>query len=103
VRFVPVRFKPDASSFKNEECSGVNIVITDRSRFQSVSTGIEIAVALHSLFPSDWKVDSYLRLLVNSDTLDRLKRGGTAEELIRSWAPGLESFRRQRARALLYQ
>jgi uncharacterized protein YbbC (DUF1343 family) len=103
VRFVPTRFKPNASVFKNEDCNGVNILITDRSRFQSVFTGIEIAVALHSLFPLDWKVDSYLRLLVNSDTLDRLKRGEPADELVRSWTPGLENFRRQRARVLLYQ
>jgi uncharacterized protein YbbC (DUF1343 family)/CubicO group peptidase (beta-lactamase class C family) len=103
VRFVAVRFKPTASVFKNEDCSGINIIITDRARFQSVLTGIEIAVALHSLFPSDWKVDSYLRLLVNSDTLDHLKRGETAEQLIRAWTPGLETFRRQRAHALLYQ
>jgi len=103
VRFVSVRFKPTASVFKNEDCSGINIVITDRARFQPVLTGIEIAVALHSMFPSDWKVDSYLRLLVNSDTLDRLKRGETAEELIRAWTPGLETFRRQRTRALLYE
>jgi uncharacterized protein YbbC (DUF1343 family) len=102
VRFVPIRFKPNASVFKNEECGGVNIVITDRARFQSVLTGIEIAVALHSLFAAEWKVDSYLRLLVNSDALERLKRGESAEELIRSWSPGLENFRRQRARALLY-
>jgi uncharacterized protein YbbC (DUF1343 family)/CubicO group peptidase (beta-lactamase class C family) len=102
VRFIPIRFKPATSVFKNEDCSGINIVITDRSRFQSVLTGVEIAVALHSLFPSDWKVDSYLRLLVNSDTLDRLKRGETPDELIRSWTPGLETFRRQRARVLLY-
>jgi uncharacterized protein YbbC (DUF1343 family) len=103
VRFIPIRFKPTASVFKNEDCSGVNILITDRSRFQSVLTGIEIAVALHSLFPSDWKVDTYLRLLVNSDTFDRLKQGETAEELIRSWTPGLDNFRRQRSRALIYQ
>jgi uncharacterized protein YbbC (DUF1343 family)/CubicO group peptidase (beta-lactamase class C family) len=102
VRFIPLRFKPNASVFKNEECSGVNIVITDRARFQSVLTGIEIAVALHSLFPADWKVDSYARLLVNSDALERLKRGASAEELVRSWASSLETFRRNRTRYLLY-
>jgi len=95
--FIPVRFKPTTSVFKNEECSGVNIVITDRARFQSVVTGIEIAIALHSLFAADWKVDSYARLLVNSDALERLKRGESAEELTRAWSPGLENFRRQRA------
>jgi uncharacterized protein YbbC (DUF1343 family)/CubicO group peptidase (beta-lactamase class C family) len=103
VRFLPVRFKPNTSVFKNEDCSGVNVVITDRARFQSVLTGIEVAVALHSLYPSDWKVDSYLRLLVSADALARLKRGESAGELIRSWTPALENFQRQRSRALLYQ
>jgi uncharacterized protein YbbC (DUF1343 family)/CubicO group peptidase (beta-lactamase class C family) len=103
VRFVPVRFTPKSSVFKNEECGGINIVITDRARFQSVLTGIEVAVALHSLFPADWKIDSYSRLLVNSDTLDRLKRGDSAEDIGRSWTDSLENFRRARARVLLYQ
>jgi uncharacterized protein YbbC (DUF1343 family)/CubicO group peptidase (beta-lactamase class C family) len=103
VRFVPVRFKPTTSVFKNEDCAGINIFITDRARFQAVFTGLEIAVALHSLFPADWKVDSYLRLLVNADALDRLKRGESAEELTRSWRTALENFQKQRAKVLLYQ
>jgi uncharacterized protein YbbC (DUF1343 family) len=102
VRFIPIRFKPSTSVFKNEDCGGVNVVVTDRSRFQSVFTGLEIAVALHSLYPADWKVDSYLRLLVNSDALGRLKRGESAEELTRSWTTSLDNFRRQRSRVLLY-
>src|SRR5207253_10187759 len=103
VRFIPIRFKPNASVFKNEECSGLNVMITDRSRFQSVATGIEIAVALHSLYPADWKVDSYLRLLVNADALERLKRGASAEELTRSWTGSLDAFRRRRGKYLLYE
>jgi uncharacterized protein YbbC (DUF1343 family) len=103
VRFVPVRFKPTASVFKNEDCQGVNIVIVDRARFQPLLTGLEIAVALHSLFATEWKVDSYLRLLVNSDALERLKRGETAEEIMRSWNQPLANFRTARERVLLYQ
>jgi uncharacterized protein YbbC (DUF1343 family)/CubicO group peptidase (beta-lactamase class C family) len=103
VRFIPVRFKPNTSVFKNEECGGVNVVITDRDRFKSVATGIEVAVALHSLFAADWKVDSYLRLLVNADALERLKRGATPEELMQSWNGKLSEFERARARVLLYQ
>ncbi|HVS20587.1 MAG TPA: exo-beta-N-acetylmuramidase NamZ domain-containing protein [Pyrinomonadaceae bacterium] len=103
VRFVPVRFTPKSSVFKNGDCGGVNIVITDRSKFQSVFTGVEIAVALHRLFPADWKIDGYSHLLVNSDALERLKRGDSAEELARSWATTLENFRRARAKYLLYE
>ena len=102
VRFVPVRFTPKASVFKDEQCGGINIIITDRSRFRPVMNGLEIAVALRKLYPTEWKVDSYLRLLVNSDTLERLKRGETAEEIARSWNPKLEEFRAARAKVLLY-
>ena len=103
VRFIPVRFSPRSSVFKNEECGGINLVITNRAQFRSVLTGLEIAVALHSLFPADWKVESYSRLLVNADTLERLKRGDSAEDITRFWTDSLEKFRLARERALLYQ
>ena len=102
VRFVPITFTPRTSTFKNEECHGVNIIVTDRARLQSVATGIEIAVALHRLYPAEWKIESYLRLLANADALERLKRGDSAEAIVRSWASSLDQFRRARARALLY-
>ncbi len=102
VRFVPLRFKPTASVFKGEECEGVNIIITDRATFRPVSTGIEMAVALRRLYPDQWKVDAYLRLLVNADTLERVKRGDAAEAIVRSWTQQLEKFRIARSRALLY-
>ena len=102
VRFVPLRFTPKTSVFKNEECRGVNIIVTDRTRLQSVTMGLEIAVALHQIYPADWKIDSYVRLLANADTLERLRRGESAEAIVRSWAAPLEQFRRARARALLY-
>ena len=103
VRFVPLRFTPNASVFKDEVCDGVNFVITDREQFRPVRMGIEIAVALRRLYPNDWKVDSYLRLLVNADTLERVKRGDAPEEIERAWAAKLEEFKAARAKVLLYQ
>jgi uncharacterized protein YbbC (DUF1343 family) len=103
VRFMPIRFTPKSSVFKNEDCSGVNIVITDRARFQSVLTGLEIAVALHQLFPADWKIDSYSRLLVNADALERLKRGDSAVDILAAASQSLTRFKAARARALLYR
>jgi len=102
VRFVPLRFTPKSSVFKDEECSGINLIVTDRATFRPVLTGIEIATALRQLYPSEWKVDSYLRLLVNSDTLDRIKRGNSARDIVGSWNAQLEQFRRARADVLLY-
>ena len=63
VRFVALRFTPKSSVFKDVECGGVNIIVTARDRFRPITTGIEIAVALRTLYQGDWKIDSYLGLL----------------------------------------
>jgi uncharacterized protein YbbC (DUF1343 family)/CubicO group peptidase (beta-lactamase class C family) len=102
VRFVPLRFTPNASVFKDQQCGGVNIIITDRALFRPLVTGIEMALALRKLYPNDWQVDKYLRLLVNADTLERVKRGESAKEIVDSWNAGLQEFRRARAEILLY-
>ena len=103
IRFVPIRFKPAASVFKGEDCEGINIIITDRANFRPLLTGVEIATALRRLYPEQWKVDSYLRLLVNADTLDRVKRGEAATDIMQSWNERLDEFRRVRAKFLLYE
>lgn len=103
ARFVPVRFTPDASVFKGEQCSGVNIVITDRQVFKPVRTGLEIAVTLHHLFPRDWKPDSYIKLIVNQEIFDKLKAGEGAEELEKASQQKLDDFKRRRASFLLYK
>ena len=102
VRFVPLRFTPNASVFKDQECGGVNIIVTDRAAFRPLLTGIEMALALRKLYPNDWQVDKYLRLLVNADTLERVKRGESARDIVASWNAGLQEFRRARAAILLY-
>jgi len=102
VRFVPLRFTPNASVFKDQQCGGVNIIVTDRALFRPLPTGIEMALALRKLYPNDWQVDKYLRLLVNADTLERVKRGESAKEIVDSWNAGLQEFRRARAEILLY-
>jgi len=103
ARFVPLRFTPKASVFQGRECGGVNIIVTDRARFRPVLTGLEIAVALRRLYPLDWKIDDYLRLLANTEALERLKAGATAEEILRSSNSALEEFQRMRSQALLYK
>ncbi|HEX8292977.1 MAG TPA: exo-beta-N-acetylmuramidase NamZ domain-containing protein, partial [Pyrinomonadaceae bacterium] len=103
VRFVPVRFTPRASVHREQECGGVNLIVTDRARFRPVRTGLELAVALRRLFPADWKVEDYRRLLVNDDALERVRRAEEPESIERAWQPALAEFRRARARALLYK
>jgi uncharacterized protein YbbC (DUF1343 family)/CubicO group peptidase (beta-lactamase class C family) len=103
VRFVPIRFKPNASVFKNEDLGGINIIVTDRNSFESVKTGLEIAAALRKLYPNDWQVDKYARLFVNGEILERLKRGESPEAIEKAWQNGLNEFRARRASFLLYK
>ena len=103
VRFVPIRFKPNASVFKDEQLGGVNIIVTDRDAFESVRTGIEIATALRKLYPNDWQVDRYARLLVNAVFLDMVKRGDSPDAIERAWQKDQDDFKKRRAPYLLYK
>jgi uncharacterized protein YbbC (DUF1343 family) len=103
VRFVARRFTPNASVFKGEECGGVNIVVVNRQVFRPVRTGIEIAVALRKLFPNDWKIERYNRLLVNGAILEKVNRADSPEEIEQAWAAQLEDFKKRRAQFLLYK
>jgi uncharacterized protein YbbC (DUF1343 family) len=102
VRFVPVRFTPKASVHKDAECSGVNIIITDRSRFDSVLTGMELAVQVKKLFSKDFAFDRFTRLLVNQKIYDAYRQGSDARALKQMWESDLEGFRAIRRKYLLY-
>lgn len=102
ARFVPLRFTPKSSVYKDEECGGVNIIVTDRVRLAAVAVGIEIAVALRDLYASSWKTDNFSRLLANADAFAALKRGESPAAIVRSWTNSLDEFRKARAKVLLY-
>ena len=102
VRFVPVRFTPRASIHKDTECGGINIVITDRVQFEPVTTGLEIASQLLKLFPKDFAVDQFNRLLANRKVYDAFQQGVEARALRQIWQSDLASFRSVRSKYLLY-
>jgi len=80
----------------------VNIIVTDRGSFRPVSSGVEIAYQLNLLHSGTWKVDDYLRLLVNRAVLAALKEGKTPSEIAAAWQDGLAQFARIRQKYLLY-
>jgi len=103
VRFVPIRFKPNASVFKDEDLGGVNIVVTNRNILNSVRTGVEIASALRKLYPNDWQVDKYARLLVNQRVLNDVKGSDSPESIEKAWNDDLSGFKTRRSAFLLYK
>ncbi len=103
VRFVPIKFTPNASVFKNEKLSGINVIITNRESFESVKTGIEIACALRKLYPQDWKIENYNRLLANAEIYAKIRAGESAELIEKTLQTDAEKFKFRRASFLLYK
>ncbi|HEY8503610.1 MAG TPA: exo-beta-N-acetylmuramidase NamZ domain-containing protein, partial [Gemmataceae bacterium] len=102
VRFLPLRRTPASSVFKGETCGGVQISIDDWGQFEPLRTGLMIACELRRLYPEQWKVDRYDRLLADADTLKGLKAGRTWARLEQGWQKELNEFKQRRKEFLLY-
>jgi uncharacterized protein YbbC (DUF1343 family) len=100
--FVPVEFTPASSKFAQQRCEGVNIVITDRSTFEPLRTGFEIASQLRHHYPDQWETPGYRRLLGNENTWQAVVDGKSAEEIEQTARDGVAAFLRRRSGFLLY-
>src|SRR5262249_53947535 len=103
VSFVPVEFTPTSSKFANQKCGGINIVITDRARFEPLRTGLEIAAQLRRLYSEKWEAKAYDRLLGNERTLQALLAGKSSAEIEEVAREGVNDFVRRRLKYLLYE
>ncbi len=103
VRFTPVRFTPVASKFKDTPCSGIRISLVDRQRLDAVAVGLAIAITMHRLYPNEFDVTKFDRLLGHPPTIEAIRAGKTLEEIRRSWEPELKEFLARRERYLLYR
>ncbi|HXI93059.1 MAG TPA: DUF1343 domain-containing protein, partial [Blastocatellia bacterium] len=73
-----------------------------RGAFRPVATGVEIAYQLNRIHSGTWKVDDYLRLLVNRAVLAALKEGKSPAEIMATWQAALSEFVSIRRKYLLY-
>lgn len=103
VTFNAIEFMPDASKFVGETCGGISITISDRARFEPLTTGFSIARQLRLDYPEIWQIEPYLRLLGNAATLDALQVGQTVAEIKNAYQTGLDKFITRRAAFLLYE
>jgi uncharacterized protein YbbC (DUF1343 family)/CubicO group peptidase (beta-lactamase class C family) len=103
VRFVPVRFTPTASTFKDQPCGGVSVLITDWNRLNAVDVGITLALTLQRFHDEQFASDKMKNLLESPATLEAITAGRSLSEIKSAWATGLEEFRARRAKFLLYE
>lgn len=103
VTFDAIKFTPDASKFSGEQCAGLRITISDRQRFEPLTTGLAIARQLRLDYTATWESEPYLRLLSNAAALQALQSGQTVAEIKDSYQAGLDHFITRRAAFLLYE
>jgi uncharacterized protein YbbC (DUF1343 family) len=103
VRFYPTAFTPNASRFKGERCSGVFMIVTDRSALQAVRLGVEVASAIYKQHPTAFEIDKILRLLGSATVLGRIKSGEDPARIAASFAADEGRWRLLRAKYLIYQ
>ncbi|HVW03678.1 MAG TPA: exo-beta-N-acetylmuramidase NamZ domain-containing protein [Vicinamibacterales bacterium] len=102
VRFYPETFTPTASTFANERCHGVFMLVTDRDTLRPVRVGVEIASAIESLYPGKLDVDKAATLFGSADGLSQLKASADPDTLAASWTDADARWRALTRPYLLY-
>jgi uncharacterized protein YbbC (DUF1343 family) len=103
VRFVPTTFTPASSNYSGQTCEGVNILLTDRNAFDGPELGIELASALHKLYPDQFHAEKMMDLLLNQVTSDALMKGDDPRRIAEEWREPLAKFQELRQKYLIYK
>ena len=111
--FRAAAFRPEFQKHAGRLCEGVQVHVTDRSAFRPFATFLALLreARRQDTLAFDWRRDAYefVRdrlaidlLLGRSGLRQMLEAGADIAEMEASWAEGLQAFRADRARVLLY-
>ncbi len=109
VRFREAYFAPTFSKWQDKNCAGVQVMVTDRRRYDPIRTALAMIIAAKQLYPNDfaWRESAapyWIDKLTGSDLVRKGVDGGaTTDQIVASWQGELARFRAQRGRYLLYR
>jgi uncharacterized protein YbbC (DUF1343 family) len=103
VAFVPVEFTPSSSKFEKQLCKGIQIDVLDRSKFQTVRTGLTIALGLRMLHADTWETKNLNRLLGCKAMEQAVLEGNSWIDLQAIYLSGIADFMKRREPHLLYR
>ena len=100
ARYIPgVRVYP---THLNATTEGVRFVISDRDQFDSIRLGLEVAYALHKLYPGKIDFELSKQLIGNRKVIDALKAGDDPRVIEQGLMNDIAAFMNRRRPFLLY-
>lgn len=103
IRFVPVNFTPQPPyPYAKQLCHGIELVVTGRNVLDTPELGLEIATALHKLYPEQYQLGKIDTLLSNREVLHDLETGRDPQRTDEDWQQALQTFQEKRKPYLLY-
>jgi len=103
LRFVSQSFIPVSGLYQGRRCGGVGIRIIDRAAVRSMRMGLEIAALLQRMYPQDFDSSKTITLVGNAETVQKLKDGVSASEIVAAWQSALTPFDQLRRKYFLYK
>lgn len=102
VKYVPLYFTPNASTNQDLKCGGVQLILANPEKLNSVLLGMTLISVLHKLYPDKFDIAKVIRLLGNERALERLKTGRPPLEALKAGDSELRGFMARRQKALIY-
>ena len=103
VRFANQPFIPVSGLHAGQRCGGVGIRVTDREKVRSMRIGLEIALLLQKKYPEHFDTGKTITLLGNDATVQNLKAGMPAQQIIANWIKDLNDYEVMRRRYIIYK
>jgi len=103
--FVPVRFTPSVSKYQGETCFGVDVRITDRKAYRSVTVAVALIQTVKRLYPGEFefRAATFDRLACTRELRESIEGDTPFEEIVSSWDHDLEIYLQRRRKFLLYE
>jgi uncharacterized protein YbbC (DUF1343 family) len=103
VRFTNQPYIPVSGLYAGQHCGGVGVRMTDREAVRSMRVALEIAALVSKKYPEQFDVTKTIVLLGNTATVEQLKAGAAAEQIVAGWSADLAGFEQVRRKYFLYK
>jgi uncharacterized protein YbbC (DUF1343 family) len=106
VEFIPVEIEGKAVNpkFEGEKCYGINIEVTDKTKFSAIGFGLNLVYTLHKLYPDDFEFrENHFDLLTGTDKIRlSIEKGESPNHIKILWQEELNNFKKIRNKYLIY-